>query len=53
MIRPDTKYPDSPTQAATAQRHAWRRDNKPMTEHDADRINAAAMKRQRKGRAAD
>lgn len=53
MIRPDTKYPDSPTQAATAMRHADRRGGKPMTKADADRINAAAMKRQRKGRAPD
>lgn len=51
MIRED--YATTATQIETAKRHARRRNFKPMTETDRQKVEAAARKRERKGRSAD
>jgi hypothetical protein len=48
-----SEYPTTPTQVKTMQRHVIKRRNKPPTEADKERIRAAQLKRERRGRAAD
>lgn len=43
-----TRYPFDHHQEATNLRHVYRRQGKPRTEHDEERIEAAQRKRDRK-----